>query len=269
MTVRICSIASGSSGNCIYIGDDRTGFLVDAGISCKAILESLKNIGICNSSIKALLVTHEHSDHIKSAGAISRKLNIPIYANSKTWEAMESSLGKIKSENIKIFETGEEFSMWDACIRPFNIPHDAIEPVGFSFNIKGAKLGIATDLGHFSHEVKDGLKDSDFVMLESNHDVEMLKAGSYPYFLKRRIMGDNGHLSNDAAGYAACELVDLGINKIMLGHLSRENNFPQLAYETVKGIMEEKDIKIGQDVILDLAPRSSISKVFAWDNDSL
>lgn len=269
MTVRLFSIASGSSGNCIYIGDDRTGFLVDAGISCKAILGSLKNIGICTDTIKALLVTHEHSDHIKSAGVVSRKLNIPIYANSKTWETMDGSLGKIKSENIKIFETGSEFEIENVKIRPFSTPHDAIEPVGFSLNIKGIKIGFATDLGHFSQEVRDGLKNSDFVMLESNHDVEMLKAGSYPYFLKRRIMGEHGHLSNEAAGYAACELINSGINQIMLGHLSRENNFPQLAYETVKGIMEEKGIKIGQDVILDLAPRSTISRVFMWDKDTL
>ncbi len=269
MTVKLCSIASGSSGNCIYIGDSRTGFLIDAGISCKAILESLKNIGICTNTIKALLVTHEHSDHIKSVGALSRKLDIPIYANTKTWEAMDGSLGKVKSENIKIFQTGGEFEIYDVLIRPFHIPHDAFEPVGFSFSMEGVKLGFATDLGYFSHEVEEALKGSDFVMLESNHDVEMLKAGKYPYFLKRRIMGERGHLSNEAAGYAACELVDSGISSIMLGHLSRENNFPQLAYETVKGIMEEKGIKIGQDVILDLAPRSTISRVFTWDKDTL
>lgn len=269
MTVKLCSIASSSSGNCIYLGSDRTGFLVDGGISRKAILENLKNLGVPTESIKALLVTHEHSDHIKSIGALSRKLDIPIYANAKTWEAMEASLGNIKSKNVIIFETGTEFQIEDVIIRPFHIPHDAVEPVGFSFIIGGVKLGFATDLGNFDRNVEKGLKDSDFVMLESNHDVEMLKAGSYPYFLKRRIMGEHGHLSNEAAGYAACELVNSGISQIMLGHLSRENNFPQLAYETVKGIMEEKGIKLGEDVILELAPRSSISKVFIWDKDIL
>lgn len=266
MTVKLCSLASGSSGNCIYISNNGTGFLVDAGISYKSIFQSLRNTGICTSTIKALLITHEHSDHIKSAGVVSRKLNIPIYANENTWEAMDSSLGNVKAENIRIFETGSEIEIENVIIKSFNIPHDAIEPVGFSFQMGEIKIGFATDLGYFSNEAKENLKGSDFVFLESNHDVEMLKAGSYPYFLKRRILGENGHLSNEAAGYAACELVDSGISKIMLGHLSKENNFPELAYETVKSIMNEKGIKIGQDVDLNLAPGSTISKVFMWDN---
>ena len=263
MTARLCSIASGSSGNCIYIGNDKSGLLVDAGVSCKNILENLKNIGVCTESIKGLLVTHEHSDHMKSIGAMSRKLNIPIYANSKTWEALDGSIGTVKAENIRVFDTGKEFSIEDICILSFSISHDAADPVGYTFSLGMEKLGLATDLGYFSETVRDALKGSRFVMLEANHDVEMLKVGSYPYFLKRRILGEFGHLSNESSGHAACELVGLGVEQIMLGHLSRENNFPQLAYETVRGIMEEKGIMVQKDVTLDVAPRSSISKVFA------
>jgi len=262
MITKFCSIASGSSGNCIYVGNDESGLLIDAGVSCKNILENLKNIGICTSSIKGILVTHEHSDHMKSIGAMSRKLNIPIYANAKTWEALGGGIGTVKTENIRIFETGEEFCIDDVCISPFSISHDAAEPVGFTFSFGSEKLGLATDLGYFSQTVKDALKGAHFVMLEANHDVEMLKVGSYPYFLKRRILGEFGHLSNEASGYAACELVGLGVKQIMLGHLSKENNFPQLAYETVRGIMEEKGISVQKDVTLDVAPRSSVSKVF-------
>ena len=262
MTARFCSIASGSSGNCIYIGNDKSGLLVDAGVSCKNILENLKNIGICTESIKGLLVTHEHSDHMKSIGAMSRKLNIPIFANPKTWEVLDGSIGTVKAENIRSFDTGKEFCIDDICILPFSISHDAAEPVGFTFSMGIQKLGLATDLGYFSQTVKEALAGSRFVMLEANHDIEMLKVGSYPYFLKRRILGEFGHLSNDSSGHAACELVDLGVEQIMLGHLSRENNFPQLAYETVKGIMEEKGIMTQKDVTLEVAPRSSISKVF-------
>lgn len=264
MTLRFCSIASGSSGNCIYVGNEKSGLLVDAGISCKSILENLKNIGICNSSIKGVLVTHEHSDHMKSIGAMSRKLNIPIYANCKTWEALDGNIGKVKAENIKVFETTKEFSIDDIIISPFSISHDAVDPVGYTFSFGSRKLGLATDLGYFSQTVKDALKGSTFVMLEANHDIEMLKMGSYPYFLKRRILGDHGHLSNEASGYAACELADLGVEQIMLGHLSRENNFPQLAYETVKGIMEQKGLIVQKDVTLDIAPRCTISKVFSF-----
>ncbi|SHJ14123.1 MBL fold metallo-hydrolase [Lutispora thermophila] len=263
MTLRFCSIASGSSGNCIYVGNDDSGLLVDAGISCKGILESLKNIGVCNSSIKGILVTHEHSDHIKSIGAMSRKLNMPIYANCKTWEALDGSVGKVKAENIRIFDTNKGFYIDDIYVSPFSISHDAADPVGYTFSFGSKKVGLATDLGYFSQTVREALKGSAFVMLEANHDIEMLKVGSYPYFLKRRILGEQGHLSNEASGYAACELVDLGVKQIMLGHLSKENNFPQLAYETVKGILEQKGIAVQRDVTLDVAPRSSISKVFS------
>lgn len=265
MIAKLCSLASGSSGNCTYISNNGTGFLIDAGISYKSIYNNLKSLDICASSIKALLITHEHSDHIKCAGVVSRKLDIPIYANENTWEAMVQFLGKLNSKNIRFFKTGTEFEIDDVLVNSYNIPHDAVEPVGFTFKIGRMKIGFATDLGYFSDEIKVNLKGSNLVMLESNHDVEMLKAGSYPYFLKRRILSEIGHLSNEDAGQAACGLVESGIKKIMLGHLSKENNFPQLAYETVKSIMGEKSIKVGRDVDLCLAPRSSVSKVFTWD----
>ncbi|MCK9218108.1 MAG: MBL fold metallo-hydrolase [Firmicutes bacterium] len=265
MSVKLCSLASGSSGNSTFVINNNTGLLIDAGISYKSIFHSLKSIDICASKIKALLITHEHSDHIKCAGVVSRKLNIPIYANEKTWDAMSSSLGKVNIDNIRIFETGTEFEIEDIKIKSFNIPHDAIEPVGFTLQTENVKIGVATDLGEFTEEVKENLEGSNFVLLESNHDVEMLRAGSYPYFLKRRILSEHGHLSNPAAGHAACELVDSGISDIMLGHLSKENNFPELAYETVKGIMREKEIKIGWDVNLNLAPRNNVSRLFIWD----
>ncbi len=266
MAIKLCSLSSGSSGNCIYINNNGAGLLIDGGISCKSTFQNLRNAGECTSTIKALLITHEHSDHIKCAGVISRKLDIPIYANANTWEAMESSLGRVKSENIKIFETGKEFEIDGIRIKAYNIPHDAIEPVGFSFVMQDIKIGFATDLGYFSDEAMENLKGSDFVLLESNHDIEMLKAGSYPYFLKRRILGEKGHLSNEAAGHAAYELINAGAKQIMLGHLSRENNFPELAFETVKSVLEEKGISIGRDVDLNLAPRSTPSRVFIWDN---
>ena len=265
MSIKLCTLASGSSGNCTFIINNDTGLLVDAGISYKSIFQSLKSIDICTSKIKALLITHEHSDHIRCAGVVSRKLNIPIYANEKTWDAIYSSLGKVSLENIKIFETGTEFEIENIKIKSFNIPHDAIEPVGFAFQMESIKIGLATDLGEFTQEAEESLKGSDFVLLESNHDIEMLKAGRYPYFLKRRILSEYGHLSNMAAGHAACELVNSGISTIMLGHLSKENNFPELAYETVKGIMKEKEIKIGWDVDLNLAPRNNASRLFIWD----
>lgn len=262
MGIKLCSIASGSSGNCIFVGDSQSGVLVDCGVSGKEILNGLKNIGICTSTIKAILVTHEHSDHTKGLGIISRKLNIPIYANVKTWEGIGDTIGAVKAENIRQFDTGNEFVIGDLAIKPYGIPHDAADPVGFCFYDGRVKACIATDLGHFSDNVKENIKGSDMIMLEANHDIEMLKVGRYPYFLKRRILGDFGHLSNEAAGHAILELLNSGVKKVLLGHLSKENNFPELAYETVKSILEEKKVNVGKDIQLDMAPRSSVSRFY-------
>jgi phosphoribosyl 1,2-cyclic phosphodiesterase len=265
MNIRICSLSSGSSGNCIYVGSESTGLLVDCGVSGKEILEGLKNIGVCNTAIRGILVTHEHSDHTKGLGVVSRKLNVPLYANSKTWEGFEGSIGAIKSENIKVFDTGKEFNINEINIKSFTIPHDASDPVGFSFMEGNKKVCIATDMGYFSEEVKSNIKGSDMVLLESNHDIEMVKVSQYPYFLKRRILSDVGHLSNEAAGKAVFELLETGVRKVLLGHLSKENNFPELAYQTVKGILEAERVTVGKDIELDVAPRRSISRYYNID----
>lgn len=262
MGIKLCSLSSGSSGNCIYVGGDESGVLVDCGVSGKEILNNLKNIGVCTSTIKAILVTHEHSDHIRSIGIISRKLDIPIYANAKTWEGIDGSIGAVKPENIRIINTGEEFEIDEISVKSFNTPHDAAEPVGYCFFSGNKKVSIATDLGHFSSCVKDNIQGSDMVLLEANHDIEMLKVGRYPYFLKRRILGDHGHLSNEAAGMAVFELLNTGVKEVLLGHLSRENNFPELAFQTVKNILEEKKVRLGNDINIDMAPRCGISKYY-------
>lgn len=262
MGIRLCSLSSGSSGNCIYVGNDSSGVLVDCGISCKEALSSLKNIGICTSTIKAIVVTHEHTDHIRSVGIISRKLGIPIYSNINTWDRMAASIGAIKPENIRHFEVGEELEIGGLIIKSYSVPHDAADPVGFCFYSGSRKVSIATDLGYFSNTVKENISGSDLVLLESNHDIEMLKIGKYPYFLKRRILSDYGHLSNEAAGHAVYELLQTGVREVLLGHLSKENNFPELAYQTVKGILEQKKVKVDKDIKLGLAPRNSVSRCY-------
>lgn len=262
MSIRLCSLSSGSSGNCIYVGSENTGVLVDCGVSGKEIFENLKNIGVCTSTIKAILVTHEHSDHTKGVGVVSRKLNIPIYANSGTWAGMDGSIGAVKAENIKLFDTKADFNINELNIKPYSIPHDAADPVGYSFTLGNKKVCIATDLGYFSDEVKSNIQQSDVVLLESNHDINMVKVSHYPYFLKRRILSDVGHLSNEAAGNAVLDLMNTGVKRVLLGHLSKENNFPELAYQTVKNILEENKVVIGKDIELDVAPRRGISKYY-------
>jgi phosphoribosyl 1,2-cyclic phosphodiesterase len=255
-----CSLYSGSSGNCLYVGTGRTNILVDAGLSGKKVINALGEIGIQPKEIQALLVTHEHIDHIKGIGVLSRMFNIPVYANNNTWESMREVIGNIKDENVRIINTDDVFEVGDIEVKSFKTPHDAAESVGYSFLSDGRKVSIATDIGHVSDNVFNNIKNSDLVLLESNHDVEMLKFGPYPYILKRRILSDIGHLSNEDAGKAIVRLSKDRYMTVVLGHLSQQNNYPELAYMTVLSILEENNIKIDCDIKLDIAGRDSVSK---------
>jgi len=260
--VTFCSLFSGSSGNCIYVAGDSTKLLIDCGVSGKRIAASLANIGVDVSEIDAIFVTHEHKDHIHSVGIMSRRYDIPVYANYNTWRNMATDIGDIKEHNRKYFNTFEEICIKDIVIRPFAIPHDAAEPVGYNFIINDKKITLATDIGHVNKELLENLKGSEMILIESNHDVEMLKCGSYPYYLKQRIIGEKGHLSNEAAGEVVAFLACRGTTRFLLGHLSKENNFPELAYQTVYNALQSKNIKVGKDVLLDVAMRDRASKVY-------
>ncbi len=263
MDFRYLSVSSGSSGNCHYVAYKDTQVLVDAGLSGKKIEENLNILKINLKNTGGILISHEHSDHIKGAGILSRRYNIPIYANENTWNAMESKLGKIEERNKKIFTNNCPFSIKDIEIKPFSIHHDAVDPVAFTFYNGKNKISIATDLGHICDKIRENIYHSKLVVLESNHDVEMLKMGSYPYYLKRRVLSHKGHLSNEEAGKFCVELVKKGTEKILLAHLSKENNFPELAFETVKGILREKNMNIGENVELTVLKREEISKLYA------
>lgn len=251
------SLYSGSSGNSIFISSENTRVLVDAGMPGKSIEGALKEIGEKPEEIDAIFVTHEHSDHIKGVGVLSRKYNIPIYANEATWKGMLKQVGNIKDHNIKLMNSS--VSIKDMDIVSFAIPHDAAAPSGYSLLSEGKKVCIATDLGYFSEDVKQNIMDADLLLLESNHDVEMLKFGPYPYVLKRRILSDIGHLSNDACGKAIIEIMNHKQRRIVLGHLSNTNNYPELAYATVANILNENNIAIGKDIFLSMADRSKPS----------
>lgn len=264
MTMFFCSLASGSSGNCHLVNDGESSILIDAGLSGIQIENRLKEIDIDPKSLSAILVSHEHSDHICGAGVLSRRYDIPIYANEGTWEGMEGRIGKIKGENIRYFKTLKDFNIKDFAIKSYYISHDAKEPVGFSIKKDNIKVSIATDLGYIDKDIIDEIGDSNLVVLESNHDEEMLKAGRYPYYLKRRILSNIGHLSNEAAGNAIVDLVNKNVNHILLAHLSKENNFPELAIATVKNILADKKITIGKDITLDLVYRDRVSSVYQF-----
>lgn len=265
MTVEFCSLASGSSGNCHFITNGRENLLIDAGLSGKKIQNKLQERGFDPESLTGILVSHEHNDHILGVGILSRRFDIPIYANEATWKAMEHKLGNIKPQNRKVFETEKQLFLGDLEIIPYGISHDAAEPVGFVLKNNDIKISIATDLGYIDEGIIDKIRDSDLVILESNHDVDMLKAGNYPYYLKRRILSDFGHLSNEAAGNAIVNLIKKNVEKVLLAHLSRENNFPELAMMTIKNILTTHKINIEKDVAIDLAHRDRTSSIYVFE----
>ncbi|WP_028992327.1 MBL fold metallo-hydrolase [Thermoanaerobacter thermocopriae] len=242
--MKFCSLRSGSSGNAIYINHKDVHILIDAGLSGRTIERALLNIGVNPKSLSAILITHEHKDHIKGAGVLSRRYNIPIYANKATWGAMEKDIKEISEKNKLYFTTGEEFEIGEIKIIPFKKPHDAVEPVGFSFKCGDKKISIATDLGYMTRGVANHLIGSDVVLLESNHDIQMLINGSYPWPLKKRILSNLGHLSNDAAADTLMKLFKMkAIGIAFLGHLSQNNNRPELAFTTVTNMLKKSGVK--------------------------
>lgn len=233
--MRLCSIASGSSGNCIYVGSDTTNILVDTGISGKKVEFGLNTLDLTMKDLHGIFITHEHSDHIKGLGVVARKCGVPIYATPATIRAMEESgsLGKMPEGIFHEIHGDESCFVGDLEIHPFHISHDAADPVGYRISQGNRTIGIATDMGMYNEYIVDNLSGLDALVLEANHDVNMLQVGSYPYYLKRRILGDRGHLSNETAGRLLCRLLHDNMKDIFLGHLSKENNYEALAYETV------------------------------------
>lgn len=244
--MKICSIASGSSGNCIYIGDNDTHILIDAGVSRKRIIEGIKSIGIEPEQLNAILVTHEHIDHITGINMMVKEYNVPVYATGGTLDAIcaKDKKGIIKYEHLYEVHADKEIMIGSMKIMPFAISHDAAEPVCYTISASGHKASIATDLGMYDNYIIRHLKASEVIMLEANHDVSMVEAGAYPYMLKRRILGEKGHLSNEASGSLLCKLFNQKLKYAVLSHLSEKNNYPALAYEAVKcQIWEDTGIK--------------------------
>ncbi len=259
---KVCVLGSGSSGNSIFVEAGNCKLLIDAGFSGIRITRALKEIDVDPLEIEGILITHEHSDHIHGAGILSRRYGLPIYASEKTWEAIAPYIGEVDPKNQKVFNKDHDFEIKELKIEPFDIPHDAVEPVGYSIYHKEKKLTFVTDIGHINKDLANKVDGSDLILLESNHDVEMLKIGPYPWPLKKRVLSEKGHLSNDDAGKMAVWLARNKSIHILLGHLSAQNNFPELAYKTVASMLEEKGININKDVKLDIALRDVRSDIF-------
>ena len=262
--MRLCSIASGSSGNCIYVGSEQTHLLIDTGISKKRIDEGLSELGIKGEELSAILVTHEHSDHIQGLGAFSRKYGIPIYATRGTIAGIKDckNLGKLADELFHEVMIDQLFSIGDIKVKPFAISHDANEPSGFRMENDSKAVAIATDLGEYDDYIVENLKNLNAIVLEANHDVHMVEVGPYPYYLKQRVLSKRGHLSNELTGRLLCNILHDKLKYIMLGHLSMENNYDELARETVKleVTMGNTPFK-GEDLPLMVANRDTMSSI--------
>ncbi len=234
--MELCSIASGSSGNCICVGSDDSHLLIDAGISGRRIEEGLHQLDLKCEELKGVLVTHEHIDHIAGLGVLARRYGLPIYATAGTKEAIlrVKSLGKVDESLFRVVEPDVDFVIGDLTVEPIAISHDAAEPVAYRIRHGEKSAAVITDLGTYDDELVAKLQDLDVLLLEANHDVNMLQVGPYPYPLKQRILGDRGHLSNERSGHLLGQLLHDGFKAAVLGHLSKENNYAKLAYETVR-----------------------------------
>ncbi len=258
--MKLCSLSSGSGGNAIFVSGEKNKILIDCGISGKRAETELQKIGVSPKQLDGIMITHEHNDHISGVGVMMRKFGIPLYINQKTWERTKPLIGSYEDRKINIIATGESFQIGNLDIKSFSVSHDAAEPVGYTVSEKDKKISVATDIGVLEKSLFDMLRGSGAIFLEANHDPNMLDMGPYPLPLKQRIKSETGHLSNEDAGFAVRFLYRMGTEKFLFGHLSRENNYPDIAIKTILNILEEDQIQTDA-MELYLAPDSCLSEV--------
>ncbi|MFO7883450.1 MAG: MBL fold metallo-hydrolase [Desulfobacteraceae bacterium] len=242
----ICPLASGSQGNSVFVSGEKTAVLFDAGLSGIEIERRMSAAGVSPDKLTGIVISHEHADHVKGAGILSRRFNIPVYINRRTWQAAEKKLGSI--QELISFSCGTPFNIGELEIDPFSISHDAADPAAFTCRHNNVKLGIATDMGIATSLVKEHLKNCDLLYLEANHDPEMLISGPYPWYLKQRVKGRKGHLSNGSTGTLLAEISCSRLHHVILSHLSLENNTPEKALQTISPFL-----KTEKKVTLDVA----------------
>lgn len=261
--MRLCPIASGSSGNCTYVGSESTHLLVDAGISGKRIREGLNGLGIDGQDVSGIFITHEHIDHISGLGVIVRKYGIPIYATKPTLNAIkrDKRVGAIDESMFRSIELDKDLRIGDITVNPLHISHDAADPAAYRFSDGKKRVAVATDIGCYNDYTIRSLYGMDALVLEANHDVRMLQTGPYPYYLQQRILGDRGHLSNENSGKLLSCIAGNNIEHVALGHLSAENNYPELAFEAVRLELKLSDTPFtGEDFHIQVAKRSELSE---------
>lgn len=255
----VCPLRSGSSGNAVLVSGLSTHILIDAGVSCCAIEQALHAIGHNAAALSALLVTHEHSDHISGVGVLMRRYRLPVYLNQDTWLAMRSTIGRVDESLIHIVEREQVFSVGDFAIQSFATPHDAVAPVGYRVQTGSGDITVMTDIGEMTEALIAQAAGSRVVLIEANYDPSMLMAGPYPAALKKRVSGSMGHLSNEACAQAVGELLRQGTDQFILSHLSKENNYPELALLTVGRHLNNIQARPGKDARISVARRFAVS----------
>lgn len=259
MQMTVCPLFSGSSGNSVYISCGGVRLLVDAGVSAAREEANLREIGVNIRDIDAILVTHEHVDHVRGLGVLCRKYGIPVYANEGTWQGILQKEAGIPQRCMRTFYTGEDFYIGAVNAHPFPIPHDAAEPVGFAFACQDLRCGVATDIGHIDETWMNAVSGCQALVLEANHDVEMVRRGAYPQRLKQRVLGRRGHLNNEDCAKALTELAGRGTRAVFLSHLSADNNLPELAYNTVCEALLSAGFAVDSEIRVCVSRRDRVS----------
>ena len=259
--LEVRTLASGSSGNCLLVRGGGSQVLVDAGISCRRIVNALRELGVEPRELTGVLITHEHADHIAGLATLTKQYRLPVYASRGTgWELCRRIA--FVEEVLRPFEPGEAFQAGDLEAVSFPTSHDAAQSVGYVLSHGGKRAAVATDLGHVTAEVARAVRGADLLVCEANNDVEWLRSGPYPYPLKARILGDRGHLSNEAGAELAWTAVEGGARAVVLAHLSHENNTPARALEVVGGVLARRGAAVGREVVLEAAPRSETGRAY-------
>ena len=267
MKIKFISLASGSSGNCYFIGTDAYGILVDAGIGIRTIKKHLKDLGIGLDTIRAVLITHDHADHIKAVGHLGEKFGIPVYSTPEVHIGINKSycVTEKLSTSVRYLNKGTQIQIEDLSITAFEVPHDGTDNVGYCIEADGKTFSFLTDLGHITSTAAEYICRANYLILEANYDEEMLKMGPYPQYLKERIAGPNGHMSNRETAEFLAENITERLKYIWLCHLSKDNNHPELAYKTVELLLRSKGVLVGKDVQLIALKRNTPSELYEFE----
>ena len=263
--LKFISFGSGSSGNCYYLGTATDGLFVDIGVGLRTLKKHAKDYGINLATVKRILITHDHADHIKSVGSFSHDYNVPVYATEKVHNGIDHNYcvqRKLPKDLKMLLEPGMTVRLGEFTVTPFPVPHDASENVGYKIEVEGMVFVIMTDAGSVTEEMKGFVAEANYLVIEANHDVEMLQGGPYPKYLKDRIASPNGHLSNVECGKVLAENMTEQLKHVWLCHLSEENNHPELARKTVDAILRSYGIIPGKDIALEVLKRKMPSEVY-------